>query len=301
MAAHQTLRRSTNLLWSKIAVLGWAGAHASTAEAAILFSQRRVDKARGALVAAVAGLAVGLALAAWLGPSAPLAWAFVLLPVPAAGLARLYRRLRRRQRATRRVFESMADAVDVRDPYTGGHSRRVGDLVMQLLRGLRVSGPEARLIEAAARLHDIGKISVPDEILNHAGPLTPYQRRVMEQHAVTGAGLLARHRTFVRAAEIVLHHHERWDGKGYPAGLRGAAIPLGARVIAVADSFDAMTSTRPYRAAMTAQDAAAILRAGRGTQWDMQVVDVLLTQLETQVAGDETRLGTKIARLAARS
>ena len=137
-------------------------------------------------------------------------------------------------------------------------------------------GPEKDLIVLAARIHDIGKIGVPDSVLHKSGSLTVEERRLMEMHPEYGANLLVRYPDFSRGVEIVLHHHECWDGTGYPHRLSGPEIPFGARVIAVADSFDAMTSDRPYRRAMRPDTAAAILREGRGSQWDPAVVDAFL-------------------------
>src|SRR5262249_17883824 len=124
-----------------------------------------------------------------------------------------------------------------------------------------------------------GKIGIPDAVLHKNGPLTDEERTLMELHPVHGATLLRRHSDFARGVEIVLHHHERWDGAGYPHRLRGMDIPFGARVVAVADSFDAMTSARPYRRGMSSRQAAEILQAGRGKQWDPAIVDALLRAL----------------------
>jgi len=137
---------------------------------------------------------------------------------------------------------------------------------------------------AAARVHDIGKIGVPDAVLNKPGQLDPQERSLMETHADHGAELLRRHSGFARGVEIVRHHHESWDGTGYPHRLAGTAIPFGARVLAVADSYDAMTSDRPYRIGMAPQKAAAILRAGRGRQWDAPLVDAFLRSVAADLA-----------------
>jgi putative nucleotidyltransferase with HDIG domain len=184
---------------------------------------------------------------------------------------------------TRQMLESLADTVDLRDMYTGGHSRRVTELCAGILRELPMEGPDADLILTAARLHDIGKIGVPDAVLHKTGPLTAEERAVMETHAARGAELLQRYANFARGVAVVRHHHERWDGQGYPDRLSGTEIPLGARVVAVADSFDAMTSDRPYRTGMPAQQALDILRAGRGRQWDGAVVDAFLRSIAGQV------------------
>ncbi len=221
--------------------------------------------------------AVGLlgALAALHDP-----WAVGLLVVPAALVYAALKVMREMHDGTRQLLENMADAVDLRDPYTGDHSRRVTAYSAAILRELGLHGPEVDLIGAAARVHDIGKIGVPDAILHKPGRLTTEERATMEQHPVHGEALLTRYRDFARGVAIVQHHHERWDGTGYPDGLVEMAIPFGARVIAVADSFDAMTSDRLYRRGMPVAQAAAILREGRGAQWEAALVDAFLCTLD---------------------
>jgi len=177
----------------------------------------------------------------------------------------------------------MADTVDLRDMYTGGHSNRVSHLVQQILIQLKVSGPEAKLIEMTARLHDIGKIGIPDMILMKPGTLSVEEMAVMQTHPQKGAELISKYKDFSRGASIILHHHERWDGTGYPARLKGYEIPFGARVLAVADSFDAMTSDRPYRKALTVHQAIQTLLEGRGTQWEPAVVNALVNMIMIQM------------------
>ena len=187
-------------------------------------------------------------------------WAVVLLILPAAYIQIATKRSKEMHDGTQQMLESMADTVDLRDTYTGGHSRRVTDFVKGILEQLQYQGPEVRLIVTAARLHDIGKIAVPDDVLNKPGKLTDEEWEVMASHPEVGANFLARHPGFRRGVAIVRHHHEAWDGSGYPHKLKGAQIPMGARVIAVADSYDAMTSDRPYRAGMNPAKAISILR-----------------------------------------
>jgi HD-GYP domain-containing protein (c-di-GMP phosphodiesterase class II) len=210
-------------------------------------------------------------------------WVFVLLGVPMGLVYLVSKNARELQDRTRQFLERMADAVDVRDPYTGGHSRRVAALCRGILRELGIWGPEAEFIVAAARIHDIGKIDIPDAILAKPGPLTPDERAVMETHPTRGAALLARYPEFARGVAMVRHHHERWDGQGYPDQLAAFAIPFGARVIAVADSFDAMTSDRPYRRGMSARQAVQTLMHGRGVQWDAQIVDAFIRSIAVQL------------------
>ncbi len=208
--------------------------------------------------------------------------ALLILVVPTIILYLAFTRAKELRESTRTLLEGMADTIDLRDPYTGGHSRRVADLCRDILSNLAVQGPEVELIFAAARVHDIGKISIPDEILSKPGKLTPEETAIMQTHSQVGADLLAQYADFARGKEIVLHHHEQWDGKGYPAGLKSAAIPFGARVIAVADSFDAMTNDRPYRKAMTVDRALQILTEGRGAQWDARVVDAFVATVRAK-------------------
>jgi len=172
--------------------------------------------------------------------------------------------------------------VQLQDPETGSHARRVTRLVIGTLAVMGSRSPEWKPIVWAASLHDIGKLGIPQSILCKPGLLTREERRLIEQHATLGAELLSRFSALDQVVEIVRHHHECWDGTGYPHRLAGAQIPFGARVIAVADSFDAMTSDRPYRPAMTAERALAILEVGRWQQWDGAVVDAFVRALQEQ-------------------
>ncbi len=211
-------------------------------------------------------------------------WALVLLSVPTAIVYLAFKNLKEMREGTRRLLESMADTVDLRDAYTGGHSLRVADLASKTLRAMNIAGPESDLIVLAARVHDIGKIGIPDDILRKEGKLTPEEWEVMKAHPDRGADLLIRYADFSRGRDFVRYHHERWDGQGYPRGLKGEEIPLGARVLAVVDAFDAMTSDRPYRRAMTTEQGIQILQAGRGHQWDPHVVDAFLRSLAPHLA-----------------
>jgi HD-GYP domain-containing protein (c-di-GMP phosphodiesterase class II) len=226
----------------------------------------------------------------------------LLLIVPAALAYLAFKIMREMNEDTRQLLESLADAVDLRDSYTGGHSRRVTEYTGDILSRLGMKGPEVALILAAARAHDIGKIGMPDAILHKPDRLTDEELEIMELHPVHGANLLRRYGDFARGVDIVLHHHERMDGLGYPSHLRGTEIPFGARVIAVADSFDAMTSDRPYRRGMPVAKAMEILSGGRGTQWDSAIVDAMLEAIGAvaQVPSVEpTRATTVVASAAA--
>lgn len=203
--------------------------------------------------------------------------------LPLIGVYILFKHLKEMQEGTRLMLQDMADAVDLRDPYTGGHSRRVAELCQAILSQMNLNGPETDLIVVAARVHDIGKVGVPEELLVKPGQLTPAERLVMETHVTIGADLLRRYPNFSRGREIVLHHHETWNGEGYPSRLKGLNIPLGARVIAVADAFDALTTDRPYRRAFTVEQALTVLQQGRGTQWDPDIIDTFLATRSSPV------------------
>jgi putative nucleotidyltransferase with HDIG domain len=202
-----------------------------------------------------------------------------LLLIPAALVYSAFKRATEIQESTVLMLESMADAVDLRDPTTGGHSRRVAHYTAAILRQLGKSGPEAALVISAARVHDIGKIGLPDSVLLKEGKLTDEEIAIMQTHPEAGAQLLRRYKEFARGIDIVRHHHERIDGEGYPGRLRDQHIPFGAKIVAVADSYDAMTSDRPYRRGMTPTAAKQILLDGRGSQWDAQVVDAFFAAI----------------------
>jgi putative nucleotidyltransferase with HDIG domain len=198
---------------------------------------------------------------------------FVSLVTLAAGASR---ELERRRRAAQSTFVetlvTLAETVDLRDPYTAGHSQRVAVYSKRLALALQLDPAEVETIEQGALLHDIGKIGVPDAVLFKNGALDRRERHLIQHHPVLGARLLARVPGAECVTPCVLHHHERVDGTGYPDGLAGDAIPLGARIIAVADAFDAMTTDRPYRRALDADEAVARLMQGMGTQFDSRCV-----------------------------
>jgi HD-GYP domain-containing protein (c-di-GMP phosphodiesterase class II) len=219
-------------------------------------------------------------------------WALILLALPTALIYLVFRK--EMDRDTFQLLEGMADAVDLRDPSSSEHSKRVADLVGGMLAELAMNGPESRLIRTAARLHDLGEIGVPDGVLLKDGLLTPEERRQLEAYPEQGAQLLQRYPDFRRGVAMVRSHHERWDGQGYPQGLAGTEIPFGARVIAVADSFDAMTTDRPYRRALSADRAAAILLEGRGNQWDPAMVDALLRSIAGRLQHPVAPLGLRL-------
>jgi putative nucleotidyltransferase with HDIG domain len=183
---------------------------------------------------------------------------------------------REAQNSYETVLSALLSALDTRDTEAEGHSERVTGYTMVLAEQMGVTDEEMFHMERGALLHDIGKVAVPDRILHKAGPLTEAVWEEMRKHPVIGHRMCARIAFLEGASRIVLHHHERWDGAGYPDRLAGEAIPLGARVFAVVDAFDAMTTDRPYRAASTYDAAVAELRAHAGTQFDPRVVGAFL-------------------------
>jgi diguanylate cyclase (GGDEF)-like protein/putative nucleotidyltransferase with HDIG domain len=196
-------------------------------------------------------------------------------------LAELKRLAAGPDRAARyRAAASLAKAVDARDTYTGSHSGRVAELAARLASRLGLDAEQVELTRLAGSLHDLGKLAIPEELLRKAGELTDSERLVLERHPQIGYRMLDS-LGVDPVADIVLYHHERWDGAGYPDGRRGEEIPLGARIIFVADAYDAMTSDRVYRGRRSHEDAMAELRRCSGTQFDPLIVDAFAEELET--------------------
>jgi putative nucleotidyltransferase with HDIG domain len=179
------------------------------------------------------------------------------------------------------VIETLATAIDAKDQVTHDHIRRVQTEAVRLAKGLGVhEDAQLQAIMAAALLHDVGKISVPEHILNKPGRLSAPEFEVMKKHAPAGAEILSVVGFPYPVVPIVRHHHENWDGSGYPDGIAGEAIPLGARIISVVDCFDALTSDRPYRPRLDPATALEMIVARRGTMYDPRVVDTFLTMHE---------------------
>ncbi len=179
------------------------------------------------------------------------------------------------------LLARLALTAEYRDDDTGMHSQRVGAMAGQIARQLGLSAAEIDQIQRAAPLHDLGKIAVPDHILLKPSSLTLQEFIVVKQHTTIGAKILADSQfpLLQIAAEIAYSHHERWDGLGYPCGLAGAAIPLRGRIVAVADAFDVMTHSRPYKTAVSVEVAASMLRQNSGTQFDPTIVDACFAVL----------------------
>jgi HD-GYP domain-containing protein (c-di-GMP phosphodiesterase class II) len=208
------------------------------------------------------------------------AWALPLFVLPGVAVyLSMHRQVQLRMQTVDAV-EALADVVDLRDPYTANHSRRVAIYARELATALHHDVTEIELIERAARVHDVGKIIIDQVILSKEGRLTDDEWQQLKLHPVTGADILSRFPEFALATGYVRHHHESINGAGYPDGLAGDQIPLGSRVIAVADSFDAMASARPYRGALPREVVLGEFRKKRGKQWDAEIVDALLSLVE---------------------
>jgi len=235
-----------------------------------------------------------------------------LAAVPADDLAMAYRRLnatyqqtlryaedvrrlyRQVQRAIYQSLLGLANALEAKDAYTRGHSERVGRWSRQAALALGLAPEEAEMIGQAGLLHDIGKIGVAEAVLRKRTGLEADEWAQMRRHPVIGAQIVAPFEFFAAGAITIRHHHERLDGSGYPDGLAGAAIPLGARVVAVADVYDALTSDRPYRAALTHAAAVEHLHAEAGSTLDG---DVVVAFLETMrgLREEVPRVGARAA------
>lgn len=255
------------------------------------------------LIDLLANYASGASIAALLIYSRqPVDLTFVLLMMPLLGVIYLtYRSSAKRVEAEQqknaelnRVFlstiEALAMAIDAKDQVTHGHIRRVQRYTMTLAETVGVKDEkQIKALEAAALLHDTGKLAVPEYILNKPGPLTASEFERMKLHAAVGADILKSIDFPYPVEPIVRHHHENWDGTGYPDGIKGQAIPLGARILSVVDCYDALTSDRPYRPRMTRQQAEQVLRERRGKMYDPWIVDEflgILDRLEAQEDSD---------------
>lgn len=166
------------------------------------------------------------------------------------------------------IIECIVSALDAKDPYTAGHSQRVSDMALTLSELLELDKDEIEKIHIAAHLHDIGKIGVPDSVLNKPDKLSEEEWECMKKHPRIGADILSKSRHLKELKDIVLYHHERFDGNGYPEGLKGEEIPLGARIIAICDSIDTMTSDRGYRSAYSLEHCYKEIEKNLGVMYD---------------------------------
>jgi len=178
------------------------------------------------------------------------------------------------------TLEALGDALDLKDKETEGHSRRVTAFTIAIARAMGLAGDQIRIIARGAFLHDIGKMAIPDAILLKPGKLTDDEMAIMREHCYRGYKIISRIPFLAEAAEIVYSHQERYDGQGYPRGLKGDEIPLGARMFSIADTLDAMTTTRPYRPAQSFDVAREEIKLWSGRQFDPQIVKVFLEMPE---------------------
>lgn len=199
-------------------------------------------------------------------------WLLPLLALPAPVLYRAMQNQIALRQQTREAVTALADIVDERDPYTYGHCKRVAEFAAALCAGMGLSPDLTDEVVLAARVHDVGKIGIRDAVLLKPGRLTAEEFAHIQEHPEIGARLTARFPDFGSGTRYIRHHHERWNGSGYPAGLKGKEIPLGARIIAVADTYDAITSTRVYRSGSSDEVASAEMARAAGTQLDPEVV-----------------------------
>lgn len=225
---------------------------------------------------------------------------YLLLVLPPVALVYLSARnnMRREVKAmTRDAVACLADLIERRDPCTAGHSVRVAQLAERLAMEMGLSWSEVEAIRVAGLVHDLGKLEIDASILTKPGRLTDEEWEFVRRHPTSGAEIISCFPEFADAADFVRYHHERWDGGGYPYGLCGEEIPLGARIIAVADAFDAMTTDRPYRKALTLDLVLEEFKQGAGRQWNEQVVAALLRVMRHDHAryGEVGVLGTAMA------
>lgn len=171
------------------------------------------------------------------------------------------------------IIECLVAALEAKDEYTSGHSTRVGDMAFDLAKNIGLRSNECEKIHIAAHLHDIGKIGVSENVLNKKGKLLPHEWTQIKRHPQIGFEILNKSKKLKDIAEIVLCHHERWDGKGYPNNLQGLNIPLGSRIIAICDTIDAMMSIRPYRASFSIEETRQEIIANKAIQFDPKLVD----------------------------
>lgn len=236
---------------------------------------KEILQARYVQIFSLGILAILIALIYALSP-----WYMILMLSPLFIVQISLREHMKLQRQAHLAFEKIAKIVSSRDPYTGIHSEEVAELAVKLAKTLNLPEKEIARIETAARVHDLGKIAVPDAILLKPGPLTEEEWKVMKQHPVVSAEILSGLEIYKDCVDIIRHEHEHWDGSGYPDGLKGEEIPLGSRIIAVADVWHALLSDRPYRKAYTKEEARKIMQEMAGKTLDPKLVEVFLKIVE---------------------
>lgn len=216
-------------------------------------------------------------------------WQTLLVLIPAVGVHLTLRGYTKLRRETQRTLETIVHMLHEHDPYTAEHSERVADLAEKIARELELPEDQIETIRTAARVHDIGKVAIPDSILNKRGPLDDSDWQLVKQHTIVGFDLLKNLEMYSEAAQLVKYEHERWDGTGYPEGLKGEQIPLGARIIHVADVYHALTSDRPYRESQGLPrhyepvEAVRIIQSQSGRQFDPKVVEALVRVISDEL------------------
>lgn len=181
------------------------------------------------------------------------------------------------------TVEAVSSIVEANDPYTAGHSARMTELAVEIATEMGLGEKQLHTLRVAGPLHDLGKVGIPSSVLNKPAVLTQAEWVMIQSHPVVSAQTAEHVAAFKDAVPVIRHHHERWDGSGYPDGLEGEDIPLLARIVAVADGFEALTSNRPYRSAMSEEEALITLKEGAGSQWDPQVVKTFLKMRKAKV------------------
>jgi len=186
------------------------------------------------------------------------------------------------QKSLLNIVAALVNAIEAKDKYTRGHSQRVTEYSLRIAKVLGLSKEEMKIIKSCGLIHDIGKIGINDNILHKSSKLNPEEYKIVKRHSVMGEEIIRPVEFLKKGLPVIRHHHERYDGKGYPDGLKGKAIPLLARILAVADSFDAMTSHRPYRKPLSLEESIMKLKEGSGTQFDPEIVKVFLSILKKE-------------------
>jgi HD-GYP domain-containing protein (c-di-GMP phosphodiesterase class II) len=284
------LRRTHHFLCNDVASLSWSARFPGVMN---LMAFRVADQVPLGMVIALNKQARGRASEA--GDCIPFRTSDAALLTPFVALLVLQARATGRYQDLKDLLvgltRSLTAALDAKDPYTFGHSERVARVAVELGRELGLDDDELGNIYLAGLLHDIGKIGIRDAVLTKAGPLTPEEFAHIKEHVTLGYAILADLKQIRDLLPGVLYHHEQYDGSGYPEGLEGESIPFLARILAVADAYDAMSTTRPYRTAMSRERVEEILVQGAGKQWDRRVIDAFLRCRQTIFAVRQRGLG----------
>ena len=240
----------------------------------VTFGQMAIGMVPSLLCSATLGYFLAMLL------SMPTFWPAVLFVLPLLMTRFSFRLYLSAQKQQYNIIRAFATALEAKDTYTEGHSSRVSLYSVRIAQKMGLSRARVRRLETAAIFHDIGKIGVPDSILGKPGMLTPEERAVIQRHPATGVSILQNMDTYEDIIPLVLHHHEFFDGRGYPDGTSGDDLPLETYILGAADAYDAITSDRPYRKGRTPVEAARILRAEAGKQFHPEVAQVVAKMAE---------------------